>query len=370
MKIALVGTRGVPARYGGFETCAEELGRRLAARGHEVRVYCRSSLYPKRLANYEGMTLVYLPALKVRALETLSHTALSLLHAAARGDDALLVFNLANSPLLWVARLAGKRVVLHTDGLEWMRGKWPAAGRRYYRWAERLAVKLRVVLISDSAEIQKYFERSHGRRTEYISYGAPVLESASPALLEPFGLRPGGYFLQMARFEPENNVDLTVEAFLGLETDKILALVGGSPYRTPYVEKLRAVQHPRVKFLGFVYDRDALRELLTNSCAYVHGNEVGGTNPGLLQAMGAGCLVVARDVVYNREVAGPAALYFRKDAADLRAKMAWTLDRPARLVEMKAAARKTVRERYDWDAVALAYESLFARVISAGRAGG
>jgi glycosyltransferase involved in cell wall biosynthesis len=370
MRIGLVGTRGVPARYGGFETCAEEIGRRLAARGHEVKVYCRSALYPKRLANYEGMTLVHLPALRIRALETLSHTALSLFHAAAGADDVLLVFNLANSPLVALARLAGKRVVLHTDGLEWMRGKWPAAGRRYYRWAERLAVRLRVALVSDSAEIQKYFERVYGRRTEFIAYGAPLLESAAPDLLEPFGLRPGGYLLQMARFEPENNLDLTVEAFLGLATDKTLAIVGGSTYKTPYAEKLLAVKHPRLKFLGFVYDKDVLRELLANCYAYVHGNEVGGTNPGLLQAMGAGCFVLARDVVYNREAGGGAALYFRKDAADLRAKMAWALDCPAGLAGMKAAARKTVGERYDWEAVALAYEALFARVISAGRAGG
>lgn len=362
LRIALIGTRGVPARYGGFETCAEEVGKRLARRGHDVRVYCRSRYSPERLKFYEGMRLIRLPALRSRIGETLSHTALSLIHAAFGKTRVVLVFNTANSPLVWLARLAGKKAVLHTDGLEWEREKWRGLGSRYFKWAARRATRLPGPLISDSREIQAYYRRVFSRETEYIAYGAPLLESRRPELLDPFGLRPGGYVLQMARFEPENNIHLTIEAFAGLAADRKLVLIGGASYDTPYARKVNeaAAADPRVILPGFVYDPEILRELLTNAYAYVHGNEAGGTNPGLLQALGAGCAVLARDVPFNREVCGPEGVYFSGAAGDLRDKLQWALDNPGRLEEMKAAGRRVIRERYDWDTVAAAYERLLA----------
>jgi glycosyltransferase involved in cell wall biosynthesis len=364
MKIAFIGTRGVPARYGGFETCAEEVGKRLARRGHDVRVYCRSRYYPERLRTYEGMTLIYRPAFRSRILETLSHTALSLGHAALRANDVCLVFNTANSPLLWIARLAGKKVVVHTDGLEWERDKWRGWGGRYFKWAATHATRLSVPLISDSREIQAYYRRVFDRETHFIAYGAPLLESREPSLLRPFGLEPGEYLLQLARFEPENNFHLTIDAFSRLDTTKKLVLVGGSAYESDYIRRLRATRDPRVIFPGFVYDPDVLRELLTNAYAYIHGNEAGGTNPGLLQALGAGCAVLARDVAFNREVGESSAVYFDETADDLRAKMRWALDHPGDLPGLRAGARRIIRERYDWEAVADAYERLLVSVVS------
>jgi len=359
MKIALIGTRGVPARYGGFETCAEEVGKRLARRGHDVRVYCRKGYYDRTYEFYEGMRLVYLPALNVRFVETLSHTALSLVHALTRRTDVLLVFNSANSPLVALPSLAGRKIVLHTDGLEWMREKWSGLGRRYYKLMERQAARLPVALISDSREIVRHYRQAYGRATRYISYGAPVVESRDQALLGRFGLEPGGYFLQIARFEPENNQILAVRAFEKLETEKKLVLVGGARYRTRAVEELTAVKDRRILFPGFCYESDVLQELLCGACAYIHGNEVGGTNPGLLQAMGAGAFVIARDVPFNREVCADAALYFRKDAADLREKMRWILDHESEGRAFRERAQRIIRERYDWDAVAAEYERLF-----------
>ena len=362
LRIAFIGTRGVPARYGGFETCAEEVGKRLVRRGHDVRVYCRSRYYPERLKFHEGMRLIRLPALRSRIAETLSHTALSLLHAAFGKTRVCLVFNTANSPLLWIARLAGKRVVLHTDGLEWERDKWRGLGSRYFKWAARRATRLSVPLISDSREIQDYYRRVFSRETEFIAYGAPILESRDPARLDPFGLRPGGYILQMARFEPENNILLTIEAFSRLDAEMKLVLVGGAAYDTSYTRKVKeaAAADPRIVLPGFIYDPDILRELLTNAYAYVHGNEAGGTNPGLLQALGAGCAVLARDVSFNREVCGPEGVYYAADVGDLAEKLRWALDHPERMAGMKEKARRIIRERYDWDAVAAAYERLLA----------
>jgi glycosyltransferase involved in cell wall biosynthesis len=364
MRIALIGTRGVPARYGGFETCAEEIGRRLAARGHEITVYARSRFYPMPSVEWRGMRVVSLPAVRIKALETLSHTARSLADAARRGFDVLLVFNGANSPLLRLRRFHGVPTVLHADGLEWKRGKWGRFGRAYQRWAERITARHGGPLIADSAEIQRYYRERYGRETIKIAYGADIRTSSRPDLLEPLGLRPGGYILQITRFEPENNPDLTVAAFEGWPADKTLVLVGGAPYSSRYARKIASARDPRIIRPGFIYDKDLLRELLTNAWAYVHGNEVGGTNPALLEAMAAGCFVIARDVPFNREVLGEAGVYFQKDAADLRAKLAWARDHEGELGPRKTAAVEIIRGRYDWDRVTDAYEELFRGLLT------
>jgi len=360
MRIAFIGTRGVPARYGGFETCAEEIGKRLAARGHEVWVYGRSAYYKERPKQYLGMRVRYLPAIPIKFVETLSNALLALLDAVWRPFDVLLVFNSANSPLLLLPKLFGKKVVLHADGLEWMRGKWGPFGKRYYRWAERVATKSAKKMIADSRAIQKYYKERYGKDTCYISYGAEIRTSKAPSILRRYGLQPGGYFLQITRFEPENNPLLLVKAFEKLETDKKLVLVGGAKYPTSYSDEVYATKDPRVKFPGFIYARDILDELLCNCYAYIHGNEVGGTNPALLEAMAAGCFVMARDVPFNREVLGEAGAYFRKESDDLTDRMRWTLDHAAELPAARQAAREAIRSRYDWARVVDAYEQLFS----------
>jgi glycosyltransferase involved in cell wall biosynthesis len=368
MRIALLGTRGVPARYGGFETCAEEIGRRLAARGHDITVYARSGYYPARDPVWAGMRVLYKPAVNLKALETLTHTAFSLADAVRRRFDALLVFNAANAPLLFLARMRGTPVVLHADGLEWMRGKWGRLGRAYFRGAEKIAVRHRGPIIADSDEIAKYYRERHGRETVRIAYGADIRTSLRPELLAPFGIEPGRYALQITRFEPENNPDLTVRAFEGLKGDLKLVLVGGAPYRSKTGRTIREARDARLVRPGFIYDKDVLGELLCNAAVYIHGNEAGGTNPSLLEAMAAGCFVIARDVPFNREALGEAGIYFRKNAADLREKLAWALGHPEELAAGKAKAVGIIRARYDWERVVDAYEALFRGLVSGGRA--
>jgi glycosyltransferase involved in cell wall biosynthesis len=363
MRIAFIGTRGVPARYGGFETCAEEIGKRLVKRGHGVTVYGRAGYYRNKPAEYLGMRPIYLPALNVRFLETLSNTLMALIHAAVWGRfDVLLVFNCANSPLLVIPKLFGRKSALHADGLEWMRGKWGGAGKRYFRWAEWIATKLAKDMIADSREIQKYYKERYGKNMQYISYGADLRTSKDPSILQRYGLQPGGYFLQITRFEPENNPLLTTQAFEKLHTDKRLVLVGGAKYPTDYSRSVIASKDPRLDFLGPIYDRNILDELLCNCHAYVHGNEVGGTNPALLEAMAAGCYVICRDVPFNREVLEDAGLYFQKDVGDLAEKMTWSLRNPPQTTAGREKARKIVRDRFDWNRAVGEYERLFQTV--------
>ena len=359
MKIALIGTRGIPARYGGFETCAEELGRRLVQKGHEVWVYGRSGYYEKKRKEYEGVRLVYFPALKIKTLDTLSHTLLSLMHGLTKKYDIILVFNYANSPLLMLPSCLGRNVILHMDGLEWSREKWKGWGRSYLRFAEWVSTRLPIDLISDSRSIKAYFEEKYGKNSHFIPYGADLQSSGDPQILEQFNLESREYFLQITRFEPENNPLLGIKAFQRLDTNKKMVLVGGVQYKTAYAEAIFAIQDPRVRLLGFIYDESILQELRCNCYAYIHGNEVGGTNPALLQAMAAGCFVISRDVPFNREVLQNAGIYFKKNVADLYDKMSWALHRPNETKSKGEKGKDIIRSSYSWESVVNEYEKLF-----------
>lgn len=364
MKIALIGTRGVPANYGGFETCVEELGKRLVERGHEVTVYCRHSYYQERPETYLGMKLVYLPNMKRKALDTLSHSFLSVLHAAFQSFDVLMVFNAANSPVLFLPRLLGKKIAINTDGLEWKRGKWGSVARQYYKMSEWLATRLANRIVADSTGISDYYAATYQVPSTNIAYGAQLSTSKNPALLDKLGLTPGGYFLQITRFEPENNPLLTIKAYRKLQTEKKLVLVGGVPYPSDYSRSIAVEADQRVILPGFIYDKDLLNELWCNCFAYVHGNEVGGTNPALLQTMGSGCFTIAVDVPFSHDVLQDSGIFFRKSPDDLAAKMRWALDNAGRLETFKTKASQRIAAEYTWDKVTDGYEELFQQLIS------
>ncbi|MBE0596626.1 MAG: DUF1972 domain-containing protein [Desulfuromonadales bacterium] len=365
MKIALIGTRGVPASYGGFETCVEEVGRRLVERGHEVTVFCRSGHYRerRRVREYLGMRLIYLPSIRHRTLDTLSHTALSVLRAIFSPFDVLMVFNAANSPMLILPRLLGRRIAINTDGLEWKRGKWGPLARRYYLFAEWLSTRLANRIVADSRGIADYYRQQYGAESTSIAYGAYINQSRRPELLAPLGLTPGGYFLQITRFEPENNPLLTLRAFQGLDTDKKLVLVGGVPYDSDYARQIRQEAGEGVLLPGFIYEPELLRELWCNCYAYVHGNEVGGTNPALLQAMANGCPTLAIDVPFSRDVLDDTGIFFAHETEDLRQKMGWTLAHPEELNLLREKAVARIREHYSWEEVADGYERLFEELV-------
>ncbi len=363
MKIALIGTRGIPAAYGGFETCAEEIGKRLVERGHTIWVYCRAGHYPKKQDRYLGMKLVYIKEPRSRFFETLIHTLKSLLHAVKQNFDIILVFNSGNAISLLVPLLFRKKVALHMDGLEWKREKWNTPAKNYHRFTAWLATKLPIEMINDSRQLQDYYKKKYGRGSHYITYGAPPQKSLEPAILKKLGLEANGYYFQLTRFEPENNPLLTVQAFQNLKTDKKLVMVGGVTYKTPYSRQIESVQDERIHMLGFVYDKDILRELYCNCFAYIHGNEVGGTNPTLLQAMASGCFVISRDAAFNREVLQDAGIYFDKDQESLAEKMNWALENPADLPFFKEKALSIVLQAYDWERVTDAYEKLFSKML-------
>ncbi len=363
-----MGTRGVPALYGGFETAVEEIGKRLVARGYDVTVYCRNP--GQTITSYEGMHLVNAPAIRHRVTETLSHTAASTAHAIVRDHpDVVLLLNAGNAPLLKPLALAGIPTAIHLDGLESRREKWRGAGARYYRWAERAAVRWGREVIADAQAIADHVRAEYGRECVVIAYGAEVIDPGSSRLPE-LGLEPQGYHLVVARFEPENHVLEAVHAYRSSREPRPLVVVGNAPYSRWYVDMVRlaAGSDPRIRFTGSLYDQVLLDQLYANAVTYIHGHSVGGTNPSLLRAMGAGAPILAFDVEFNSEVTAGNA-FFWTDAADLSA----VLDEIAghqhddRLIELRALSRRRVAQAYRWDAVTDDYEALIRRLAAGGK---
>ncbi|GGL87446.1 DUF1972 domain-containing protein [Nakamurella endophytica] len=360
LTIALIGTRGVPARYGGFETCVEEVGRRLADRGHHVTVYCRNA-DADRPARYLGMDLVHLPALHQRTLETLSHTGLSVAHAVTHRPDAAVVFNCANAPFLPLLRAARVPFATHVDGLEWRRAKWGPTGQRYYKRAERMAVRWSDALIADAQGIADYYRETYAAPTDLIAYGAPVVDREAHRLPE-LDLRADGYHLVVARFEPENHVLEIVRGYSASKAELPLVVVGSAPYAQEYTDRIHQAADARVRFLGGVWDQELLDQLYAGARTYLHGHSVGGTNPSLLRAVGAGAATSAFDVGFNHEVLGRSGRFFRssEDVAEL---VEDAERHPEEVAERGRLALEQAR-RYDWDDVTDRYEDLCRRLAT------
>lgn len=365
MKIALLGTRGVPARYGGFETCVEEVGRRLVKAGHEVVVYCRTTnvddgVLPSR---YEGMSLVHLPALRKKSLETLSHTALSVAHLYKHPVDIAVVFNSANAPFVPLLRRQGIPVVTHVDGLEWKRSKWQGAGSAYYRAAESMAVRWSDALIADAQGIADYYRLEFDADTELIAYGAPIIDPPADKLAE-IGVEAGGFHLVVARFEPENHVDVIVDGYRRSFAELPLVVVGSAPYADEHTARIHSLADERVHFTGGVWDQDLLDQLYAHCATYLHGHSVGGTNPSLLRAIGAGAAGIAFDVNFNREVLRDTGRYFRT-ADDVSDAIEFAEEHPEQTRQRGRRARE-LAYRYDWDDVTARYERLCESLVASG----
>mgnify|MGYP006282816891 CR=1 FL=1 len=331
-------------------------------RGHQVTVYCRQSYYEDQPGEYLGMRLVYLPNLRNKSLDTMSHTFLSAWHSLLGGFDVYAVFNAANSLFVLPLRMMGKKIVLNPDGLEWKRTKWGYGGRTFYRISEKAAALVANRLVSDSQGIQEHYRRVHHVDSAQIAYGAYVQNTPPGTALRDMGLEKDGYFLQITRFEPENHPLLTIRAFKRLETDKKLVLVGGNPYTTEYVKRIESEAGDRVLLPGFIYDKQRLDQLWCNCYAYVHGNAVGGTNPALLQAMACGNFVIAFDNVFNRDVLADSGVYFLNEEKLLVKQMQWALDNAHDLASYRNRAQQRIREQYSWDHIADEYERVFLDV--------
>lgn len=365
-RIAVIGIRGLPANYGGLETCADEVCRRWVRGGNDVLVYCRSGRYPERPAELAGVKLRYLPSVPVKSLDTISHTFFCVLDLifARREYREVHLYNTGNSIFLPLLRLSGKRVVLSGDGIEWKRQKWGRLAKFVHKLGERFAARFANEIVVDNEEVGAYYTGKFGAATTLIAYGANELRIdpvKSQALLARHGLESGRYFLFVGRLVPEKGVHELIDAYKALRTDLPLVIIGDDDSRSAYRNAVFREASDRIRFLGFVYNDD-YEQILANACMYVSASRLEGTSPSLLAAMGAGVCSLVNGIPENvSTVKGSVPTYAENDVADLVVRWQALADDPARARAVAEAGRQCVRDHYSWDAVADAYLQLFQK---------
>lgn len=361
LRIALLGTRGIPANYGGFETCAEELSTRLAGLGHDVSVYCRTPHIDYPADTYNGVRLIKLPTIRTKYTDTIVHSMLSSLHAVVRRYDVVFVFGVGNSPACAVLRAGRLPVMLNVDGLDWQREKWPAIAKFCLRVAEQLAVRVAHRTITDSPNVQAYYREQRGAVLDYIPYGADPQPLSPNGTLSAHGLEPGGYFLYVGRLEPENRVHDLVAASQAASVSRPTVVVGDAPYAPEYIAALRHQGGDRVRFTGAIYG-PGYWELNQHAYTYVFPVTSSGTHPALIEAMACGNCVLVRDTPDNRNVGGDAVRYFTS-VPELTELMRWAESAPAEVKRLGALAADRARALYDWDRVTADYLALAERLL-------
>jgi glycosyltransferase involved in cell wall biosynthesis len=360
MKIAMLGTRGVPASYSGFETCVEAVGRRLSARGHQVTVYCRSHITGKADQSYLGMKRVTLPSIRTKGLETVSHTLLSTLHAVTRGrPDVAVMFGVGNALFCGPLRRAGVPVAINVDGPDWSRRKWGALGSRFLHWSERIAGRAASVVIADSRAVARYYEDQYRTASSFIPYGADIPEEVGTAALGKFGLDPRGYLLAVGRFVPENGLHDLIRAYAEVRPEMPFVVVGDAPYSESYKRDLKAMAPAGVIFTGYQFGA-AYHELSHHAYAFLFAGEVGGTHPVLVEQLAHGNCILARGTDSNSEVVDDAGLYFT-DHNELVEKLNLVIVDQPTVERLRLCAIERAKV-YSWDRVTEEYEQLLERI--------
>ncbi len=363
-----MGIRGIPASYSGFETFVDGIAPRLAARGHEVTVYNRSTHVPYREPVYKGVKLVRLPTIPTKHLDTITHTVLSALHGMFKRYDIVYICGVGNSLPSGILRLAGTKVVLNVDGADWERKKWGAFARWFLRVSERIATVFPNVINADSLAVQRYYKEHYNKDSVFIPYGTE-LDQRTPddkVTLAGYGLVPDGYILFVGRLVPENNAHQLIDAYRRIATDKKLVIVGDAPYADVYKAELkqRAAGDSRIVFTGYVFGDD-YRRLMRNASIFVIASEVGGTHPVLIEALAAGNAVIINNIPSSLEVIGDAGIAYdgSKGADSLHEKLSQLLGSPELHAALKKKAQDRIRASYLWDKVTDDFVKLFESMI-------
>ncbi|HEU5347569.1 MAG TPA: DUF1972 domain-containing protein [Ktedonobacterales bacterium] len=366
MHIAMMGSRGIPASYSGFETCVEQLSVRLVERGHQVTVYCRSHHVKWPEKTYKGVRLVKLPTIASKHFDTIAHTFLSMLHGQFRRYDLVYICGVGNGPLAGIPRLSGKPTAINVDGADWERDKWGGFAKRYLQFAELTSTRLASCIVSDSHVVERYYQDKFKTPSVFLPYGSDVPHLPPGETLQKLGLQPDGYILWVGRLVPENNAHDVIEAYQqlgGPATGLQLCLVGDAPYSSEYKAELKQKAGPGVVFAGYVFG-DGYHELGSNARIYAFASGVGGTHPALLEAMAFGNCVVVNDMAANMETVGDAALPYSGagGASDLARVMAQAIANPALVEDYRQRAAHRAATVYSWDAVTDQYEDLFSQL--------
>lgn len=359
MKIAILGTRGIPASYGGFETSAEETAKVYVAKGHEVLVYCRGPRDSVR--NYEGIELVPLPSLGISSLDTIYHTIVSVFHLLLfnRNVECIHLYNAASSLAAMLLILARKNIVITLDGVEWRREKWGAIAKIVWKMVTLLSVKVSKKVVCDSAHVRDYFQEIFNSEICFIPYGANFLSDADDSYTI-HGLEEKSYVIFVGRLVKEKGVDTLIRAFSKSSIDVPLVIVGDNESDPEYVEYLKGLAEGDIKFLGFRYGEE-YKSLLLNSLVYVSASVLEGTSPSLLGAMGAGICCLVNEIPENRETGGSGVLYHDGSIEGLSKKMNEVVNSREVVDCYGALGKERAGAIYTWSAVSDRYLEMYAR---------
>ncbi|MBL7848582.1 MAG: DUF1972 domain-containing protein [Cyclobacteriaceae bacterium] len=366
MKIAILGTKGIPNNYGGYEQFAEYLSQRLVKRGHEVTVY-NPSFHPFTDEEFKGVRIIraYSPEKLIGGSANFIYDFLCLRDALKRDFD--IIYEAGYHSVAPAYRLLGIRnrtkpiIITNMDGLEYNRSKWSSATQQLIRVLERIAVKDSPFMISDNLGIQEYYRTRFGRDSYFLPYGADPIDNFDESHLSKYGVIRHKYMILVARFEQENNIEMALDGFLAAECPSPFVVVGN--HQTAYGNLLkRKYQDDRIRFVGGVYDKPVLDALRHYSAAYFHGHSVGGTNPSLLEAMACRTFIFAHDNPFNRHVLFDSAFYF--NSASQVQDLLMRLDelREANAVKFANENDVRIRSTYNWDTIVSQHETLFEQL--------
>jgi glycosyltransferase involved in cell wall biosynthesis len=368
VKIAMIGIKGIPACNGGFETAVDEISRGIVASGHDVTVYNRSGMTKHEGRDYQGVRIVTLPTIKSKNFSTIVHSFFSTLHLLFHPVDVVHYFIAGTTLWAPICRLFGMKVICSVDGMDWQRAKWGRFARWYLRMSERLAVWWCDGLISDSKEIQRYYRDVYQTETSLITYGMREVTSQGRDWLDRFHLDTRDYVLFVGRLVPENNIHHLIRAFEQTKTDKKLVIVGDDPWEREYVRALKGTRDPRIIFTGGVYGEGYV-QFQKNAYIFVLPDEVGGTHPALVEAMGFGNCVLVNDTASNLEVVGDAGFSYKGEAGaeDLKNRLEFLLGAPEIVARYRSKAENRAQEKYRWEQVIRAHIALYSQVLNNGR---
>ena len=366
MKIAIIGSRGYPYVYSGYETFVKELSERLVKKDILVTVYCHKALFVEKPKYVNGINLKYIRGLNTKSLSQLSHSLFSIINACFCDYDIIFVVNAANGPFGIITKLFNKKTVINVDGLEWLRPKWKGIGARYYKFAARMATIFYDQIINDAEEMRKIYLELFGKDSKVIAYGPKENTDRASKIHDKLKLKKLDYYLIVGRLIPDNNWDVLVDGFKLSNSNKKLVIVGDNPFKNKFQDNLTNTESGNIIFTGLIKDQGELCDLFKNSYAYLHGHEYGGTNPTLIESLAFGNAVLALNTVFNKEVLqnGRYGLFFEKNRKSVRDLIQYADSNKKEILDLKKNSKNALKNKYEWDYIVDQYIEVFEKLNS------
>ena len=363
LKIAIIGSRGYPYVYSGYETLIKELSERIVKKGHNVRVYCHRSLFKTKPKKINGIELVYTPSVKSKIFSQLFNSFFSFLHVCFSNVDVVLVVNSANGPFGLFTKIFRKKTCINVDGLEWLRPKWKGFASIYFKFSSKLSTILFDKIITDSERMSDIYFEKFRSPSSVIAYGSTMIDTNSTEILEKYNLKKKEFYLIVGRLIPDNNSKLILESFIESNSNKNLVIVGDVPYKDKYADNIKKYKSKKIIFTGYVRDNKELSSLYNNSFCYIHGHEFGGTNPTMINALFLDCQIIALNTLFNREMLeNKKTLFFEKNKNSII--NTFHLFETQQDEIYNKNKRYKFPKKYEWDYIANSYIKIFDELIN------